>query len=98
MDHSSTLPVWPGTRPSWRFGHAGTPCGRDAGQGRAQGKGYDAPGILLPINGEDDEVVFHYAASRAYEHVPRLLGVGFTSTLLSDGYKTYARYAQENAR
>ena len=27
-----------------------------------------------PIYGEDDEVVFHYAASRAHEHVQRFLG------------------------
>jgi transposase len=50
-----------------------------------------------PIYGEDDEVVFHYAASRAHEHVQRFLGEDFTGTLLSDGYEAYARYAHKNA-
>lgn|SRR5512147_310068 len=50
-----------------------------------------------PIYGEEDEVVFHYAASRAHEHVQRFLGADFAGTLLSDGYEAYARYAQKNA-
>lgn len=46
-----------------------------------------------PLYGEDDEVVFHYAATRSHECVPRFLGSGFAGTLISDGYKAYARYA-----
>ncbi len=49
-----------------------------------------------PIYGEDDEVVFHYAASRAHDHVPRFLGQDFAGTLLSDGYEAYARFAQKH--
>jgi transposase len=46
-----------------------------------------------PLYGEDDEVVFHYAATRSHECVPRFLGSGFAGTLISDGYEAYARYA-----
>jgi len=49
-----------------------------------------------PIYGEDDEVVFHYAATRAHECVLRFLGGDFKGTLLSDGYEAYARYATLN--
>ena len=50
-----------------------------------------------PIYAEDDEVVFHYAPSRAHEHVVRFLGSHFNGTLLSDGYDAYARYAEKNS-
>ena len=60
-------------------------------------KGKMRQAYFWPIYGEDDEVVFHYAPSRAHEHVARFLGAHFTGTLLSDGYEAYARYAQKNA-
>jgi transposase len=60
-------------------------------------KGKMRQAYFWPIYGEDDEVVFHFAASRAHEHVPRFLGEDFAGTLLSDGYEAYARYAQKNA-
>ena len=50
-----------------------------------------------PVYGEDDEIVFHYAPSRAHTHVPALLG-GFQGTLLSDGYEAYAAYARQRAQ
>ena len=46
-----------------------------------------------PIYGEADEIVFHYAPSRAHKHVEAFLG-DFRGTLLSDGYAAYAAYAQ----
>ena len=46
-----------------------------------------------PIYGEADEIVFHYAPSRAHKHVKAFLG-DFRGTLLSDGYAAYAAYAQ----
>jgi hypothetical protein len=49
-----------------------------------------------PIYGQDDEVVFHYAATRAHEAVPRFLGSGFKRTLVSDGYGAYARFTASN--
>jgi hypothetical protein len=51
---------------------------------------------LWPIYGEGDEIVFHYASSRAHEHVQKFLGPDFTGTLISDGYQAYARYVESN--
>ena len=48
-----------------------------------------------PIHGEADEIVFHYALSRAHKHVEAFLG-NFRGTLLSDGYAAYAAYAQRH--
>ena len=46
-----------------------------------------------PIYGDADEMVFHYAPSRAHKHVGAFLG-DFRGTLLSDGYAAYAAYAR----
>lgn len=52
--------------------------------------GRAAPGKMRnayfwPVFGEDGEIVFHYAPSRAHRHVEAFLG-NFRGTLLSDGY------------
>lgn len=62
-----------------------------------QGKGKMRQAYFWPIYGEDDEILFHYAPSRAHRHVQALLG-GFSATLLSDGYEAYAAYARQNAQ
>jgi hypothetical protein len=49
-----------------------------------------------PIYGEEGEIVFHYAPSRAHSHVEAFLGA-FRGTLLSDGYEAYAAYARHHA-
>lgn len=46
-----------------------------------------------PVLGDRDEVVFHFAPSRAHHHVERFLG-DFEGTLVSDGYGAYAAYAE----
>lgn len=51
---------------------------------------------LWPIYGEHDEVVFHYASSRAHAHVETFLK-GFTGTLLSDGYSAYTAYSAKHS-
>jgi len=51
---------------------------------------------LWPMYGDADEIVFHYAPSRNYEHVTRLLGENFAGTLLTDGYGAYDAYAKNN--
>ena len=61
---------------------------------KAQGKLRQA--YFWPLYGEADEVVFHYADSRAHAQVERFLGSGFQGTLVSDGYEAYARFAQQN--
>ena len=59
-------------------------------------KGKMRQAYFWPIYGDNDEVVFHYASTRAHEQVPRFLGAHFTGTLLSDGYEAYARYAAQH--
>ena len=46
-----------------------------------------------PVFGEDGEIAFHYAPSRAHRHVDEFLG-NFRGTLLSDGYAAYEAYAR----
>ena len=46
-----------------------------------------------PVLGDRDEVVFHFAPSRAHHHVEQFLG-DFEGTLVSDGYGAYAAYAE----
>ena len=60
--------------------------------------GRAAPGKMRaayfwPVYGEADEIVFHYAPSRAHRHVEAFLG-NFRGTLLNDGYAAYAAYAK----
>ena len=57
-----------------------------------QKKGKLRQAYFWPIYGEDNEIVFHYAPSRAHPHVEAFLG-NFSGTLLSDGYEAYAAYA-----
>ena len=60
--------------------------------------GRAAPGRMRnayfwPVFGEDGEIAFHYAPSRAHRHVDEFLG-NFRGTLLSDGYAAYGAYAK----
>ena len=57
-------------------------------------KGKMRQAYFWPIYGDADEMVFHYAPSRAHEHVQAFLG-DFNGTLLSDGYEAYAAYARQ---
>ena len=57
-------------------------------------KGKMRTGWLWPVYGDADEVVFHYASSRAHRHVHAFLG-NFRGTLLSDGYDGYSAYAAQ---
>ena len=59
-----------------------------------EAKGKMRTGWLWPVYGDADEVVFHYAPSRAHRHVHDFLG-HFRGTLLSDGYEAYAAYAAQ---
>jgi len=60
-----------------------------------QKKGKMRQAYFWPIYGEDNEIVFHYAPSRAHSHVQAFLGT-FRGTLLSDGYEAYAAYAKHH--
>lgn len=57
-------------------------------------KGKMRQAYFWPIYGDADEMVFHYASSRAHRHVQDFLG-DFKGTLLSDGYEAYAAYARK---
>ena len=48
------------------------------------------------LYGDADEVVFHYARSRAHRHVHAFLGE-YCGTRLSDGYEGYAAYAGQRS-
>ena len=57
--------------------------------------GRTAPGKMRqayfwPVYGDQDEIVFHYAATRQHRHVETFLN-GFKGTLLSDGYAAYEK-------
>jgi len=58
-----------------------------------QGKGTLHTGYFWPVYGEQDEIAFPYAASRAQTVVREALGQ-FCGVLLTDGYRVYERYAQ----
>ncbi len=58
-----------------------------------QEKGKLHTGYFWPIYGDQDEIAFPYAASRAQTVVREVLGQ-FCGVLLTDGYTVYERYAQ----
>ncbi|MDX4042333.1 IS66 family transposase [Pseudomonas aeruginosa] len=62
-----------------------------------QGPGKLHQAYLWPLYGEDDEVAFRYAKTRAHANVRTILGAGFSGTLLTDGYGAYDAYAKKNA-
>lgn len=51
------------------------------------------PGYFWPVYGDQDEITFPFAASRAQAMVRAALGQ-FCGVLLTDGYTVYERYAQ----
>src|SRR5262245_42679879 len=58
-----------------------------------QGKGKLHTGYFWPLYGDQDEIAFPFAASRAQAVVREALG-NFCGVLLTDGYTVYERYAQ----
>jgi len=61
--------------------------------GRDVHKGVMKRGWYWPLYGEDDEVAFTFAESRARRHVDAVLA-DFNGTLLSDGAAAYASFAR----
>jgi len=61
--------------------------------GRA-GKGKMKTGWFWPVYGDQDEIVFTYASTRAKAHIEQVLAERFSGTLVSDGYIAYARYTE----
>lgn len=60
-------------------------------------KGKMKTAYFWPMYGDQDEVVFPYAASRAHRNVESLLG-DFEGTLLTDGYGAYPAYAERREK
>jgi transposase len=58
-----------------------------------QSQGKLHTGYFWPVYGDQDEIAFPYAASRAQSVVREALGQ-FCGVLLTDGYTVYERYAQ----
>jgi transposase len=58
-----------------------------------QSKGKLHTGYFWPLYGDQDEIAFPFAASRAQAVVREALG-SFCGVLLTDGYTVYERYAQ----
>lgn len=57
-------------------------------------KGKMRTGYFWPVYGEQQEVAFPYAPTRARSHIEEILG-SFEGTLVSDGYDAYARFAEQ---
>jgi hypothetical protein len=55
-------------------------------------KGKMRTAYFWPIYGDQDEVAFPYAPSRAHDHAEEILGQ-FCGTFITDGYGAYDRYA-----
>ena len=55
-------------------------------------KGRMRTAFFWPLYGDQDEVAFPYASSRAHGHVEKILGA-YSGTLISDGYDAYESYA-----
>jgi hypothetical protein len=54
-------------------------------------------GYFWPMYGDQDELVFAFAASRGKKVIEKLLGIHFCGTLIADGYSAYAAWVQSNA-
>lgn len=59
-------------------------------------KGQMRTAYFWPLYGDQHEVAFPYAPSRAMQHAEEILS-RYCGTLLSDGYHAYARYAERRA-
>ena len=58
------------------------------------GKGKMKTGWFWPVYGDQDEIVFTYANTRARAHIEEVLAEHFSGTLVSDGYIAYARFTE----
>lgn len=56
-------------------------------------KGKMRQGYIWPVMGDQDEIVFHFAPSRAQDVIDRLLS-GYQGTLVNDGYSAYESFCQ----
>ena len=74
-----------------------TPIKAGRKKNKPPGKGEMARGYFWPLYGDNDEVAFHFAQTRAHKVVDSLLSE-FTGTLVSDGYDAYESFAARNEK
>ncbi|MBU2503423.1 IS66 family transposase [bacterium] len=72
-----------------------TPIKAGRKKNKPPGKGRMSTAYFWPLYGDQDEVAFHFAPSRAHTVVNDLLS-GFSGTLVTDGYDAYDKYAARN--
>lgn len=72
-----------------------TPLKAGRKKDKPPGKGQMSTAWFWPLYGDHDEVVFHFAPTRAHKVVDELLA-GFTGTLVTDGYDAYEKFAARN--
>ncbi|MFT7549423.1 MAG: transposase [Candidatus Azotimanducaceae bacterium] len=58
------------------------------------GKGKMKTGWFWPVLGDQDEVFFTFANTRAKSHIEKILAVYFKGTLITDGYTAYAGFTK----
>jgi len=58
------------------------------------GKGKMKTGWFWPVLGDQDEIVFTFANTRAKAHIEKVLALHFNGTLISDGYTAYAGFTK----
>ena len=68
-----------------------TPIKAGRKKNKPPGKGQMATGYFWPLYGDQDEVAFHFAPTRAHTVVTELLD-GYVGTLVTDGYDAYEKY------
>jgi transposase len=69
-----------------------TPIKAGRKKNKPPGKGQMSKAWFWPLYGDHDEVVFHFAPTRAHAVVHDLLS-GFSGTLVSDGYDAYEKFS-----
>lgn len=72
-----------------------TPIKAGRKKNKPPGKGQMSTAYFWPLYGDQDEVAFHFAPTRAHAVVTQLLG-GYTGTLVTDGYEAYEKFAARN--
>ncbi len=61
------------------------------------GRGKMSTAYFWPLYGDQDEVVFHFAPTRAHSVVHEMLD-GVAGTLITDGYDAYKQYAAKSSK
>jgi len=72
-----------------------TPIKAGRKKNKPPGRGQMSTAYFWPLYGDQDEVAFHFAPTRAHTVVSELLD-GYSGTLVTDGYDAYEKFAARN--